>query len=117
MQDGLSRSLERNYSTPFRPSDFQNPLRKDDRGQRTEDSKYAGPSQRRYSSVVWSLFSDFCKGATVSKVLVTGGGGFIGSHLVEGLLAAGHTVRVLDDFSTGHRTNLEPFRKQVELVA
>jgi len=38
--------------------------------------------------------------------LVTGGCGFIGSHLVDALLAAGHRVRVLDDLSTGRRENL-----------
>jgi UDP-glucose 4-epimerase len=38
--------------------------------------------------------------------LVTGGAGFIGSHLVEGLVAAGRPVRVLDDLSTGIRENL-----------
>jgi UDP-glucose 4-epimerase len=40
--------------------------------------------------------------------LVTGGAGFIGSHLADSLLAAGHSVRVLDDFSTGKLENLDP---------
>src|ERR1700742_2615706 len=42
----------------------------------------------------------------MSRSLVTGGAGFIGSHLCDALIAAGHTVRVLDDLSTGHRHNL-----------
>ncbi len=40
--------------------------------------------------------------------LVTGGAGFIGSHLTDLLLAEGHQVRVLDDLSTGRRHNLDP---------
>lgn len=48
------------------------------------------------------------------KALVTGGAGFIGSNLALALLARGHEVRLLDNFSTGHRANLEPL--DAELV-
>jgi len=42
------------------------------------------------------------------NILVTGGAGFIGSHIVEGLVVAGHRVAVLDDLSSGSRDNLPP---------
>src|SRR6266849_6091949 len=50
------------------------------------------------------------------RFLVTGGAGFIGSHLVERLLAEEHDVSVLDDFSTGRRENLAPYLDRIRLV-
>ena len=44
----------------------------------------------------------------MTRYLVTGGAGFIGSHLAEALLSGGASVRVADNLSTGHRENLEP---------
>jgi nucleoside-diphosphate-sugar epimerase len=48
------------------------------------------------------------------KALVTGGAGFVGSNLALALLTSGHEVRLLDNFSTGNRSNLEPL--EAELV-
>lgn len=42
------------------------------------------------------------------RILVTGGAGFIGSHVADGFRAAGHEVAVVDDLSTGNRINLDP---------
>ena len=47
-------------------------------------------------------------GAASTTYAITGGAGFIGSHLADALLAAGHRVRVLDDFSTGRAASLDP---------
>ncbi len=52
----------------------------------------------------------------MSSVLVTGGGGFIGSNVVRALLERGDTVRVLDNFSTGSRGNLAAIAADVEVV-
>ena len=48
--------------------------------------------------------------------LVTGGAGFIGSHIAEALVRRGDQVRVLDNLSTGHLSNLDSFRDQVEFI-
>ncbi len=50
------------------------------------------------------------------KILVTGGAGFIGSHLTEALVGAGHRVRVVDSFFSGKRENLRAVRGDVEIV-
>jgi UDP-glucose 4-epimerase len=50
------------------------------------------------------------------RILITGGGGFIGSHLVDHFLAGGHDVRVLDNFATGRRENLVHVLDDVELI-
>ena len=51
-----------------------------------------------------------------SPVLITGGAGFIGSHLVDALLAKGYAVRVLDNLSTGKPSNLPLNNPQLELI-
>src|SRR5882762_2929070 len=49
-------------------------------------------------------------------VLVTGGAGFIGSHIVDALIARGARVRVVDNLSTGHLRNLEAVKGKIEFI-
>src|SRR5919109_4989531 len=42
------------------------------------------------------------------KILVTGGAGFIGSHVADAYIAAGHEVAIIDNFSTGNEANVNP---------
>ena len=52
----------------------------------------------------------------MANYLVTGGAGFIGSSIVEALLAKGERVRILDDFSSGRRSNLAALKGEVEVI-
>jgi len=49
------------------------------------------------------------------RILVTGGAGFIGSHVADSYVQAGHEVAILDNFATGHRENVNPAAKLYEV--
>jgi len=51
-----------------------------------------------------------------TKFLITGGAGFIGSNIADVLVNAGYSVRILDDFSTGKRENIEKIRSKAEIL-
>lgn len=51
-----------------------------------------------------------------TKFLITGGAGFIGSNIAQALVDAGYFVRVLDDYSTGKRENVEPIKDKAEII-
>ncbi|HQF53152.1 MAG TPA: NAD-dependent epimerase/dehydratase family protein, partial [Thermoleophilia bacterium] len=53
---------------------------------------------------------------STKQALVTGGAGFIGSHVAQALLRAGYAVRTIDNFSTGNRGNLASIHGDIELI-
>ena len=58
---------------------------------------------------VYLVTSRLCKEPPLTeRILVTGGAGFIGSHIVDAFVAAGHAVAVVDNLSTGKPQNLNP---------
>jgi UDP-glucose 4-epimerase len=59
--------------------------------------------------------SDFNEGVATMRVLITGGAGFIGSHLAERLLNEGNEVAIIDDLSTGRLENIQSFRHHARL--
>ncbi|HUT73651.1 MAG TPA: SDR family oxidoreductase [Armatimonadota bacterium] len=52
----------------------------------------------------------------MSRYLVTGGAGFIGSHICEELLRRGQWITILDNFSTGHRENLRDLERELRII-
>jgi UDP-glucose 4-epimerase len=64
--------------------------------------------------VIWK--TPFSLEAHVSKCLVTGGAGFIGSHIAQALARKSHEVRILDNLSTGRLENVESFKNDVSII-
>lgn len=67
-------------------------------------------------AAAWWIRQTAPPGTPDLKVLLTGGAGFIGSHLARLVVEQGHSVTVLDDLSTGKRQNLAPLEGQVQLI-
>src|SRR5256712_9842726 len=65
----------------------------------------------RPTRLAWDM-----RGQSAMRCLITGGAGFIGSHLVEHLVGAGHDVVVLDDLSTGRRENFAAVRRRISFI-
>ena len=75
------------------------------------------PQEKTLAEIEATLTLYFLEDMIVMKsYLVTGGAGFIGAHIVEELIQDGESVKVIDNFTSGRRENLEPFSKEIELI-
>lgn len=79
--------------------------RRPSRKARVQNSAYSLPAAKSQSG-----------GLSMAVYVVTGGGGFIGSHIVEELLRRNETVKVIDNFSTGKHENVGPFEDDAEII-
>ena len=71
---------------------------------------------RNHRSGVTAVRPDAGRLTSAMRVLVTGGAGFIGSHITERLVVLGHEVRIPDNFVTGRRCNVQELLGDVELL-
>src|ERR1700730_6656200 len=78
---------------------------------RFEPEQAAPPQEKNYNT-----FEPKTNMALTGKVLVTGGAGFIGSHIASALATNGARVRIVDDLSTGHRENIEEIKGDIDFV-
>src|SRR5487761_1131289 len=75
------------------------------------------PEKSKRRKIAWLSKGSFSKESGMVKILVTGGAGYIGSHVVRVLLSRGIDVAVVDDLSRGHRHNVEPRRLHLRSLA
>src|SRR5438270_9668645 len=82
---------------------------------RLKDFRASTAVGRRHRTLLRQRTNRISSAAMAPHVLVTGGAGFIGSHLVDAYLARGWRVTIVDDLSTGDRRNINPRAEFLEM--